>query len=43
MKWRCGDCDVEWKEVKLMLKVPSLLFGMGIKELDGEKSTVNDG
>ena len=42
MKGRCGDCEVEWKEVKRMVKFASLLFGMEIKAVDGERSKAND-
>ena len=37
-----GDREVEWKEVKWKLKFASLLFGSGIKQFDGESSTVKD-
>ena len=33
---------VEWKEVKWKLKFAILLFGSGIKQFDGESSTVKD-
>ena len=42
VKWRCGYSDVEWKEVKWMLKFASLLFGSGIRQFDGERSTMKD-
>ena len=42
VNWRCGDCEVEWKEVKCKLKFASLLFGSGVKQLDGERRTVAD-
>ena len=42
VKWRCGDCEVEWKEVMWMLKFASLLFGRRIKQLDGERMTVKE-
>ena len=42
MKFRCGDCEVEWKEVKWVLKFASVFFGRRIKQLDGERSIVKD-
>ena len=42
VKWRCGDCDGEWKEVKWVLKFARVLFGRRIKQLDVERSIVKD-
>ena len=33
---------MEWKEVQWKLKFVSLLFGNGIKQFDGESSSVKD-